>query len=489
MALSQQYQSVFTVDDGNIPDGDQLMPAESLSNIEITDADIVLSIRKMNVNGSPGPDGIHPRFVKNLLSFLVEQVLHSKMLAYFQLAGIITEKQHGFLCRRSTTTNLFETLNDWTELVDNKSSVDVLYIDLEKAFDSVSHPKLLAKLRRCGIGGSLFQWIGNFLSCRRQCVRVGCSLSPYMNVISGIPQGTILGPLLFLLYINDLPGIPEGKTVSSLFADDSKFYHISNNISDCLEFANDIIGIQEWLDMWQLKINLTKCVVLHLGHSNILFPHRINQFIVEKQFFCRDLGVHVASDFSAFNHCSIIVRNAMYRLHQFRKTFTGRRIDFKIFLFVTYIRPLVESNTAVWSPHYIQDIDMVEKVQRKFTKYLTGLRNMSYKERLQYLHLDTLEVRRIQFDLILMYKIIHNIVDIPFNKYFHFNTNSTRGHDYKLVCQYSRLDCRKYFFTNRVVNYWNDLPASIVNARSLVSFKKLVRSHDLSGFCKGSAYS
>ena len=418
---------------------------------------------------------------------IFENIIHSKILNHCINNSLISSQQHGFLNKRSTTTNLVRYLDHWTRILDDNKSLDIMYVDVEKAFDSVSHVKLLYKLSRMGIGGNVHGWLKCFLTGRTQCVRVGNMVSTFADVVSGIPQGTILGPLLFLLYVNELPQLMNNCEIS-LYADDSKFYGDSSSLKRCLDVAEDLLEAEYWFREWQLKINVGKCEVLHLGHSNIHFLYRINNFIVPERDHCKDLGIMVSSDLSVHSHCSKIARSAFYRLRQFKQTFLCRDVTFRIFLYTTYLRPLVESNTPVWNPYCKCDIDKIENFQRKFTKGLPGLRNMTYMERLNATKLDSLEVRRIHFDLILLFKIVHNLVDIPFDHYFSFNNNNTRGHAYKLNVNYCRTMKRKYFFTNRIVPIWNKLPGGVVSSLSLKAFKSAIKGIDFTAFCRGRAH-
>ena len=156
-------------------------------------------------------------------------------------------------------------------------------------------------------------------------------------------------------------------------------------------------------------------------------------------------------------------------------------------MFTTYIRPLVENNTVIWSPHLLGDIDKIEGVQRRFTRQLPSQRNVSYRRRLQMIQLKSLEERRIVFDLIYLYKIIHHLVDILFETMFTYNNNNTRGHKFKLSVNYCRVNYRKFFFCNRVIPIWNDLPTDIAEIESLEVFKNRLQDIDFTSYCRGHA--
>ena len=155
----------------------------------------------------------------------MERIINTQLIDYLLQNQLITKHQHGFLRKHSTTTNLLETLNDFTLALNNKLTTDVIYIDFQKAFDTVSHTKLLAKLSAYGICGDLLLWISAFLSGRTQVVRISSTLSDPIHIISGVPQGSVLGPSLFLIYINDLPDCLQLRNVYvKLYADDAKMY-------------------------------------------------------------------------------------------------------------------------------------------------------------------------------------------------------------------------------------------------------------------------
>ena len=167
--------------------------------------------------------------------------------------------------------------------------------------------------------------------------------------------------------------------------------------------------------------------------------------------------------------------------------FSCKDTDFKLFLFSTYICPIVEYSTPVWNPQIVCDIDAVERVQRRFTKFLPGLSQLPYIDRLNALNLKSLEERRLNFDLILLFKIINNLIPLNPNDFIEFANLSTRGHNLKIRVKYSRTNIKKYAFPNRIIHCWNDLPSEVVNAQNINKFKYKLKLINLRRYCKGSA--
>ena len=196
----------------------------------------------------------------------------------------------------------------------------------------------------------------------------------------------------------------------------------------------------------------------------------------------------MSDDLKFTSHCQKIARNAHYRRRQFQQSFAYKDRKFQVEMFCSYIRPIVESSSIIWSPHAIGDINCIEDVQRKFTKYLPGLFDTSYPARLQVLGMESLEIRRIKSDLIFFYKMIHGLVDLDVNDYVTFNQRTSRGHPYKVNIQYSRVNCRKYFYTNRVAPIWNSLTLSAACSLTLSAFKKEIDKIDFSSYCRGCAH-
>ena len=276
-----------------------------------------------------------------------------------------------------------------------------------------------------------------FLCHRTQCVRVNSHLTSFLDVGSGIGQGTILGPLLFILFLNDMSTCLTPSATLKLFADDAKLYSVSESEINRLSLQENLNNIHQYMNQWQLRINPDKCECLHLGYNNSHEVYFLDDTQIPSVTKTRDLGVIISCDLKVRNHCNDIIRRAYHRLRQFHLAFSCKEQDFQLDIYKTYVRPILEYNTQVWSPYLLSDINDVERVQRFFTKRLPGMWNLPYLERLQILSLETLENRRIKNDLVLLYKIVYKFVDIESENMFPFNTNNTRGHWAKINHQYS----------------------------------------------------
>jgi len=411
---------------------------------------------------------------------VMEHIINTQLINYLLSNSLITKHQHGFLLRHSTCTNLLETVNDWTLALDNHLRTDAIYIDFQKAFDTVSHPKLLNKLSSYNIKGDLLAWIVAFLENRSQQVIVSNSLSETVYITSGVPQGSVLGPTLFLLYINDLAdGFASLGCTVKLYADDAKLYSSYKLGEYSQALVNALDYLTNWACVWQLRIANNKCLAHRISTATTNSPchYLIDDCKLQWSSCTRDLGVFMDNDLKFTQHISKVVHIAHTRTHLLCKCFFTRDPVVLVKAFCAYVRPILEYCAPVWSPHHIGLIDKLEKVQRRFTKKMLGLSDLSYKDRLALLKLDSLHIRRIKQDLIMCFKIIHGLVAIDCSDFFTMvNCDRTRGHNFKLYINNCRLDVRKFSFARRVCPVWNNLTYDIVNAVSLNSFKRKLDS-------------
>ena len=434
--------------------------------------------------GDPSdPSNYRPVSLTSVACKLMEMCVNDVLMQYLSVYNLISEAQHGFLKKHSSSTQLLECIRDWSTLISAKKSIDVVYLDFAKAFNSVSHPKLLHKLRGYGITGDLLLWITAFLSDRLESVVVGNSISEYCHVTSGTPQGSILGPCLFLLYVNDLPDL---STVScKMYADDVKLYCSSDEQAGMQESLDRILL---WSHVWQMSLSVPKCVVLHFWATNPKHMYSLSGIDLVSQTNCRDLGVLMSADLKFSNHCREQVAKAFRVSNVIFRCFNTACAKSLIRAFKAYVRPLLEYCSCVWSPYLAKDIDSIECVQRYFTRRLIarcGLPPCAYVDRLILLQLEPLEVRRLRFDLVMLFKIVHESVDLVCSDFVTMDPNAVRlrGHHLRLLQQHSRTDFDKHVFNSRVIPIWNALDADIINTASVSCFSAKITTNFLMQFC------
>jgi len=394
---------------------------------------------------------------------------------------LLAKEQYGFVSGRSTDTQLLTSLLNWQKALDEDIPVDVVYMDFKKAFDSVPHVRLVKKLKTYGIEGNLLSWIEDFLSDRFQHVKVNNSESQEKPVTSGVPQGSVLGPTLFIFFINDLPSISTVQT--KIFADDTKAYSRIENQQDQTNLQQTIDLMHDWTVKWQLHFNETKCKVLHLGHNNQKLSYFIgkgnNRIKLEETTLEKDLGVHVDRDLTFEQHIEKITKKAASKCARILKNFTYRSQEVLVPIFKTIVRPILEYANSAWSSGLRKNINEIEKIQKSYTKHIFQVKHLSYEQRLEKLKLPSLEFRRFRGDLIQTFKIARNLYDEEtVDTLFKFkNDDRLRGHKYKITKFYFNKLQFKHFFTNRVSNHWNNLPSHIVEADSLNVFKNKIDNH------------
>ena len=406
------------------------------------------------------------------------------MIEHVKRNELNCHQQHGFVKRRSTTTNLLEALNMWTEAMMHGIPVDVLFLDYSKAFDTVPHQRLLQQVKSFGIQGEALQWICSFLSNRRQRVRVNGQLSDFKPVLSGVPQGSILGPILFTLFVNDIP--EEINNIISMYADDTKIYAAIQSDINSSSLADDLKAMEEWARKMQMKFHLGKCKVMHLGRNNPCKQYEMTsddgkQHILEKIDSEKDLGVLIDNQLKFSSHCQLKVNKANSILGCLKHTFKNMTQEIFLLLYKAMIRPHLEYASCVWSPHLKRDQDAIERVQRRATKLVPGIRNLSYTERLKFLQLPTLKHRRERADLIETFRIIKQQHEINTdcrcqncpNKHMLqlSDSTNTRGHSYKLKVHHA-TGARGHFFSTRVITDWNKLSESTVSSTTVEQFKQ-----------------
>ena len=328
------------------------------------------------------------------------------------------------------------------------------------------------------------KWVKIFLCDRLSQVHINGNYSDWKPVISGIPQGSVLGPLLFVIYINDLPISCNANGDLFLFADDAKLFKHISCIEDSVCLLEDCQSLYDWSERWLMKLNIKKCKVLSIGQkSSSVFKYGFNTTgsgfdELEHVDEIKDLGVIVDSDLSFVSHINDKISKAYQMIGIFNRNF--KNLDKVIFLMLykSMVRSHLEYAHAVWSPYRKILIDNIEKVQKRATRLVFRCKRMSYKQRLEYLQLPTLKFRRIRGDMIESYKILSEKYDPVITPCLQPSSYvRTRGHSLKLSVERTKYNLRKYSFAPRIVNLWNSLPDSIVIAQSVNSFKNGLDNH------------
>ena len=551
--LNSQFSSVFTSEDlFNLPQPPEVSLFQELNTISITPLLITKKLKNLRSDKAPGPDGVHPHLLKTLPDIfspilcnifqvtiktqqlpslwktatitalfkkgkkseaqnyrpvsltsipckIMESLIVDNIIDHLALNHLKNTNQHGFTKGRSTVTNLICALNIWTEALSHNIPVDIIYLDFEKAFDKVPHQRLLNQLSSYGIQGNLHGWISSFLHNRTQAVKVNNAVSSTSPVLSGVPQGSVLGPVLFLIYVSRISDHIQNFT--SLFADDTKLFtyllESENSQHTTTTLQEDINTLTEWSDIMQMSFNLSKCHIMHLGHNNPqhqYFMYKATHFYRKPESISYRLLLHDLEEVSEETDLGVCIDNRLKfsehitaKLAKANKMLQVIKYNFKhltpeIFkkLYTSLVRPHVEYATPVWAPHTLDDVQRLESLQRRATKMVPLLRDKPYHERLQELQLPTLEYRRIRQDLLLLWGITNKNICLDLNTYCYACpeklmlqptlSKNTRGHSFKYQIHHHQGH-RSNFFTTRIIPLWNKLTEKTVTSKNINIFK------------------
>ena len=534
--LNEFFGSVFTNEaDSEFPDCD-FEVENLLTELTVSEDQMFKVLSGLNPSKSPGPDLIHPRVLKELAPQLAhpltmlftKTIKHGKIPRKWKVAevrpifkkgnkaspnnyrpvsltsivckvfecfvrdalynhlisnNLLSKDQFGFCQGRSCVTQLLATIHDWMLNLDNKIPTDAVYLDFSKAFDSVPHGRLVHKLKAYGIRGKVLDWVEDFLLHRSQFVSINGSQSDMIHVSSGVPQGSVLGPTLFIYYINDLPSETDRKV--RIFADDSKIYSGVSTKEDSIKLQEGIDALVEWSKKWMMKFNADKCKVLHLGRNNPQYTYTMKDGNVTKELdttICeKDLGVSVDSLLTFDQHVNGATKKGRQMSGMIIRNITYKTPDIMLPLYKAYVRTQLEYANAVWHPYLKKHMHMIEKVQKNYTRRIYGMKGLSYPQRLKKLKLPSMEFRQLRGDMIEVFKYTHNIYDpLSTNGLLTLSSNNiTRQHPYKLELKRANTVQFQNFFTNRVIQLWNGLPSDIVCADTVNSFKNKIDKHFL----------
>ena len=425
------------------------------------------------------PANYRPVSLTSISCKLLEHVVHSTVMDHFDRHNILCDEQHGFRARRSCETQLVVTLDQIARNMDQGHQTDIILLDFSKAFDKVPHQRLLQKMAYYGVSGTTLSWIRDFLSHRTQSVVLEGHTSSPVDVVSGVPQGTVLGPLLFLAYINDLPQCTNSD--ARLFADDCLVYRQIRNQGDADALQKDLTALEEWEHRWQMCFHPEKCTVIRISGRRqprqttyTLHGHQLE--VVDRGKY---LGITINQDLQWTCHIYNTIGKATRSLGFLRRNLGRCKPTVKATAYRTLIRPSIEYASSVWDPHQTTVIRDLEQVQRRAARFVfnqyTDTSPGCVTNLLEQLEWDSLQHRRTKHRLVLCYKVRNHLVDIDPAKYFTPGDSRTRGgHRYRQPR--TNKDTYRHSFFPRSVRDWNRLPETATAASSLEEFRAILDS-------------
>ena len=532
--LNRQYQSVFSHEDlNNIPEPDEPeFPA--MSEITATEDGVFKLLTELKENKASGPDQLSPRILRiaakplsrcltlifnaSLASVtlpqdwctanitpifkkgerfkaanyrpvsltcicckLLEHIIFSQIMDHYDKHSILTDCQHGFRSKHSCETQLLSLTQQLHEWLEEKTQVDMTVLDFSKAFDKVPHQRLMRKLWRYGIRGNTHTWIEAFLTKRQQRVVVDGECSEWVSVDSGVPQGTVLGPLMFLTFINDLPKAARNSFIR-LFADDCVLYVGKSSRRLTVNSCNKICSISRTGRIRGLcPLNADKCNSISITRKKKKIQHSysLHNQNLEQVKDTRYLGVDLASDLSWKNHIQRTCSKANRQLAFLRRNLQIQNTRVKETAYKGLVRPVTEYCCTVWDPNYKKYKNQLESVQRRAARFVHNRyeRQAPVTEMVNNLGWDPLELRRLRARLTMLFKIQQNLVAVPMPSVISVPVRSTPRHPHDFQHMYTSTNSYKYSFFIHTVHQWNLLPPSITSMASLSSFKAAMDSY------------
>ena len=537
--LSNYFSTIFSKrNENDIPTLENRPILTTMDDLKITEEVVYSQLKSLKVDKSPGPDKLHPLFLKmtrdqitkplqiifanslkeqqvpsewkiaavsaiykkgnkksssnyrpisltSIVCKILERIIKSHIMEHMLDNNLFSNRQFGFINGRSTTLQLLNIIEDWTTQINMNTAIDCVYFDYMKAFDSICHRRLSEKLKAYGIQTNLLEWIKDYLSDRKQYVCVNDHKSDMIDVLSGVPQGSVLGPLLFVIFMNDLPDVVQHSTIM-MYADDTKLYRKVTTLQDTQLLQVDINNLTKWSMKWNLRFNPLKCKFLNINprriqideHNYLINDDMINHVTTEK-----DIGVHFDEDLSFESHISGKINTAYRMSYVIRRSYKYLTPETFVMLFKALVRTHLDYAVPIWSPWKISQIENIERVQRKATKQLPKFHDMTYTERLKRLQLPTLSYRRIRADMIEAFKILRNVYDqdvVPLLKTTaSIHTRVIRGNTLKLYKQSlnRNINIRNNAFPLRIINTWNSLPDQVIMSENLNKFKSNLDKH------------
>ena len=396
----------------------------------------------------------------------------------FRDNNILTPLQSGFIPKDSTINQLTFLYDKFCQALDNGKEVRVVFCDISKTFDRVWHAGLLCKLEAVGISGSLLSWFSSYLSNRKQRVTLPGVYSDWKHIKAGVPQGSILGPLLFLLYINDI--VSDIGSHIRLFADDTSLYIVVENPDDAAELLNaDLRKITTWAEQWLVTFNPPKTESMLISRKIIKPVHppifMSNQEITEVNFH-KHLGIFFSNDCTWHKHIDYIKEKAWKRVNVMRrlKFHLDRKALEKIY--TSFIRPILEYGNEIWANCTQYEKDELEQIQLEAARIATGATKLiSIYNLYREIGWETLDARRNKQKLMLFYKMYYSLSPPYLSTLVPPLVGQSSRYNLRNANDLQTIDARttQYFnsFLPSTVRDWNSLPPEVKISDTAIAFK------------------
>ena len=463
--LNNYLASVFTISGGNIPQAEEYGGEEVLADIKIEQETVKTIIENLKEQSACGPDGIPTRVLKelkeevtgpltilfqksidtgkipddwreanvtpiykqkgkksdpgnyrpvsltNVVGKMMERVVKEQIMDHVERNNLLCEEQHGFRAKKSPQTNLIEFMDEVTKWMDEGESFDILYLDFSKAFDKVCHERLMVKLEAVGIVGKVKEWLKDWLQGRKQRVQVEGQYSEWIEVLSSVVQGSVLGGTLFDIFINDIQRVVLDALIR-MFADDTKVALKIRNEEDKKKMQTIIDNLVNWAKRWAMSFNAEKCKILHVGKKNPKYEYFMSGIKISEAEEEKDLGVWVDTSMKPSKQCAVAAKTANFALGQMQRAFHYRTKNNLVPIYKTFIRPKLEFAVAAWNPWMEMDKNVLERVQQRMIRLLSDVRGKTYEEKLKDVGLLPLTERRERGDAIEAFKTLNGFNNV-----------------------------------------------------------------------------
>ncbi len=424
---------------------------------------IITPIFKGGRKDSRLPVNYRPIALTSCVARVLEKIINKRLLRYLTENHLIYKHQSGFLPDHSTVTQLCLLLHRWKMALDRREVVQAAFLDLSKAYDRVSIPALLYKLSSTGVSKQTLEWFSSFLSARTQCVQVNGRRSDWKSVKSGIPQGTVLGPTLFLVFINDLPSVLD--TDCSIFADDTSTYTIGKSLEDTAKrLSLGLESADRWAFMWGMLFNAEKSVHLTMGGSGTCSPVSMNGIELPKNASHRHLGLTINGSLTWKDHIQAVYSACARQLGMLRRLRGKVTCATAVKIFKGFIQPRLEYASALWSGGNTRKLS---RLQERFCRDHN-------------VHLPPLARRFEYHTLILFFKIRQKLSPSYLNEILPETFSQTTPYNLRKsvypVPMLTKKSTYSDFFPRSII-LWNGLPIQVQQSCSLSTFKVKIRSH------------